>query len=84
MQRRTLKLNAHRTLAYYAPEDVAALQAQLENVRAILHGCSFDLQLARQQRDAAYGMLRSVARAECMDEVREIVREFDDGYVGHG
>ena len=84
MQRRTLKLNAHRTLEYFAPEDVAELQRQLEQCRVLLRISDTDLRLAREQRDAAYGMLRSVARSDCMDEVREIVREFDDGYVGHG
>lgn len=36
MAPRTLKLNAHRTLTYYTPEDVAELQRQLEEMRGHL------------------------------------------------
>lgn len=63
---------------------IKELESDLASAMMHLKMSSDTTQLVRGQRDAAYGMLRSVARAECMDEVRETVREFDDGYVGHG
>jgi hypothetical protein len=51
------------------------LQAQLDNVRAILQGCSFDLQLARKQRDFAYQVIRQMANASCIEEARAYLKD---------
>ena len=60
MTPRTLKLNAHRTLEYFAPEDVAELQRQLEQCRVLLRMSDTDLRLAREQRDAAYKEIKGL------------------------
>jgi hypothetical protein len=68
MTPRTLKLNAHRTLTYYTPEDVATMQAEItalkfrvEQQRILAKFGDTDLRLAREQRDTAYKVLRRIA-----------------------
>ncbi len=79
MTPRTLKLNAHRTLEYFAPEDVAELQRQLEQCRVLLRIGDTDLRLAREQRDAAYKEARSL-REEM--KAHGITPEGDDDVEG--
>lgn len=50
---RTLKLNAHRSLVYYTPEDVADLEYQLKT-------CADALTMVRIQRDAAVEKVRAL------------------------
>jgi hypothetical protein len=68
MTPRTLKLNAHRTLEYFTPEDVATMQAEITALKfrvdqqRILAGFGdTDLRLAREQRDTAYRILQRIA-----------------------
>jgi hypothetical protein len=68
MTPRTLKLNAHRTLTYYTPEDVATMQAEItalkfrvEQQHILAKFGDTDLRLAREQRDTAYRILRRIA-----------------------
>jgi hypothetical protein len=68
MTPRTLKLNAHRTMTYYTPEDVATMQAEItalkfrvEQQRILAGFGDTDLRLAREQRDTAYKVLRRIA-----------------------
>jgi hypothetical protein len=95
MTPRTLKLNAHRTLTYYTPEDVATMQAEIKALQdrvdqqRILAGFGdTDLRLAREQREAAYKVLRRIARYTmsqfasaidmadaCVQEAREMFPE---------
>lgn len=60
MTPRTLKLNAHRTLEYFTPEDVAELQRQLEQCRTLLKIGDTDLYLARSQRDQAFKEIKAL------------------------
>jgi hypothetical protein len=98
MTPRTLKLNAHRTLTYYTPEDVATMQAEItalqfrvEQQRILAKFGDTDLRLAREQREAAYRVLRRIARytmsqfvnahqfAEaCVQEARELFPDEDE------
>lgn len=75
MTPRTLKLNAHRSLTYYTPEDVAELQRQFE--QAVIHLKIGDdaLALVRSQRDAANKEVRAL-RAEM--KAHGITPEDDD------
>lgn len=95
MSPRTLKLNAHQTLTYYTPEDVASMQAEITALKfrvdqqRILAGFGdTDLRLAREQREAAYRVLRRIARYTmsqfanahdfadaCVQEARELFPE---------
>jgi hypothetical protein len=68
MNPRTLKLNAHRTLTHYTPEDVATMQAEItalkfrvEQQHILAKFGDTDLRLAREQRDTAYRVLRRIA-----------------------
>ena len=80
MKPRTLKLNAHRTLTYYTPEDVAELQYQLGQADIHLKIGADALALVRSQRDAANKRVEALT-AECqrlMDEIDELRKKDDD------